>query len=163
MPSHASQEVRTHAKGPPKGETTGVGRPPPCNCPHKNASGDRECCFQIRKGVNKNATSSAARRMSEQEREDRATQASTTKRTRGQAHLQGSCHFLACSATTSHLFLHLLRLHHTWIRPSIRPSIHPSIHPSSCHSPYLRAPHLQTHLISIAITDAPPLLRHRHL
>lgn len=51
-PSHASQEYM------PKGEVTGVVCPPPCNCPHKNASFDRECCFQIRKGVNKNATSS---------------------------------------------------------------------------------------------------------
>lgn len=120
--------------------------PPPCNCPHKNASCNRECCFPMRKGVNKNATSTAARGL----RESMSVRQSHTTKDPGTLTRKLPLFSLLCHH--SHLFLHLLRLHHTWICP-FSPSAHPYTHHPVTPLP---AHHTPTHLISIAITDAPP-------
>lgn len=136
MPSHACQDHNA------KGESDRGCAHRLATAPTKTRLCNRECCFQIGKGVNKNATSTAARPPPTREHEHEQSHTA-----RSQALLQGSCHFLACSATTP-----------TRSCTSCAPAPHLdlSIHPSIILSlPYLPTTP-PTHLISIAITDARP-------
>lgn len=139
MPSHACQDLNA------KGESDRGCAHRLATAPTKTRLCNRECCFPIGKGVNKNATSTAARRTHTREHEHER-QSHTG---RAQALLQGSCHFLACSATTP------TRSCISCARTTLG-SVHPSIHtPVILSLPYLPTTP-PTHLISIAITDAPP-------
>lgn len=110
MPSHACQDHNA------KGESDRGCAHRLATAPTKTRLCNRECCFQIGKGVNKNATSTAARPPPTREHEHEQSHTA-----RSQALLQGSCHFLARSATTP------TRSCTSCARTTLG-SVHPSIH-----------------------------------